>query len=51
MIWGGKDRIIPAAHAAGLPPSVKVEVIPGAGHMVQMEAAGAVNRLLGAFLP
>ena len=50
VIWGGKDRIIPAAHAAGLPPSVKVEVIAGAGHMVQMEAAGAVNRLLGAFL-
>jgi pyruvate dehydrogenase E2 component (dihydrolipoamide acetyltransferase) len=48
VIWGGKDRIIPASHAAGLPPAVKVEVIPEAGHMVQMEAAGAVNRLLAA---
>jgi len=48
VIWGGKDRIIPASHAAGLPPAVKVEVIPEAGHMVQMEAAGAVNRLLTA---
>jgi pyruvate dehydrogenase E2 component (dihydrolipoamide acetyltransferase) len=48
VIWGGKDRIIPASHAAGLPPAVKVEVIPEAGHMVQMEAAGAVNRLLPA---
>jgi pyruvate dehydrogenase E2 component (dihydrolipoamide acetyltransferase) len=46
VIWGAEDRIIPASHAAGLPASVKVEVIPGAGHMVQMEAAGAVNRLL-----
>jgi pyruvate dehydrogenase E2 component (dihydrolipoyllysine-residue acetyltransferase) len=48
VIWGGKDRIIPASHAAGLPASVRVEVIPEAGHMVQMEAAGAVNRLLQA---
>jgi pyruvate dehydrogenase E2 component (dihydrolipoyllysine-residue acetyltransferase) len=51
VIWGAEDRIIPAAHAAGLPPTVKVEVVPGAGHLVQMEAAGAVNRLLDAFLP
>jgi pyruvate dehydrogenase E2 component (dihydrolipoamide acetyltransferase) len=49
VIWGGKDRIIPASHASGLPAAVKVEVLPDAGHMVQMEAAGAVNRLLGAF--
>lgn len=48
VVWGGKDRIIPASHAAGLAPEVKVEVIPEAGHMVQMEAAGAVNRLLPA---
>jgi pyruvate dehydrogenase E2 component (dihydrolipoamide acetyltransferase) len=51
VVWGEKDRIIPAAHAAGLPAHVKVEVLPGTGHMVQMEAAGAVNRLLSAFLP
>jgi len=50
VIWGAKDRIIPAAHAEGLPGHVKVEVLPDAGHMVQMEAAGAVNRLLGSFI-
>lgn len=49
VVWGGKDRIIPAAHAAGLPPAVKVEILPEAGHMVMLEAAGAVNRLLSAF--
>jgi pyruvate dehydrogenase E2 component (dihydrolipoamide acetyltransferase) len=49
VIWGGQDRIIPASHASGLPASVKVEILPEAGHMVQMEAAGAVNRLLEAF--
>jgi pyruvate dehydrogenase E2 component (dihydrolipoyllysine-residue acetyltransferase) len=51
VVWGEKDRIIPASHAAGLPPHVKVEVLRDAGHMVQMEAAGAVNRLLGSFIP
>jgi len=50
VIWGARDRIIPASHAEGLPGHVKVEVLPDAGHMVQMEAAGAVNRLLGSFL-
>jgi pimeloyl-ACP methyl ester carboxylesterase len=29
---------------------VRVEVLPEAGHMVQMEEAGAVNRLLAAFI-
>jgi pyruvate dehydrogenase E2 component (dihydrolipoamide acetyltransferase) len=49
VIWGGQDRIIPPSHAAGLPAPVKVEVLSEAGHMVQMEAAGAVNRLLATF--
>jgi len=49
VVWGGKDRVIPASHAAGLPPAVKVEVLPEAGHMVMLEAAGAVNRLLAGF--
>ncbi len=50
VIWGARDRIIPASHADGLPGQVKVEVLPDAGHMVQMEAAGAVNRLLASFI-
>jgi pyruvate dehydrogenase E2 component (dihydrolipoamide acetyltransferase) len=50
VIWGGKDRIIPASHADGLPGHVKIEVLPDAGHMVQVEAAGAVNRLLASFI-
>lgn len=45
MIWGANDRIIPASHAnaAG---NARVEVIGGAGHMVQMEKAGRVNELI-----
>lgn len=49
VVWGSADQIIPASHAAGLASSVKVEVLPGKGHMVMMEAAGEMNRLLNAF--
>lgn len=46
VLWGEDDGIIPARHADGLPASVRVERIPGAGHMPQVEEAAAVNRLL-----
>lgn len=46
VVWGTEDRIIPAAHADGLPENVTVRVLPGYGHMVQMEAAKEVNALL-----
>ena len=45
-IWGSGDRIVPASHAGGLPGNVRVEVMAGQGHMVQMEAASEVNRLI-----
>ncbi|NMG73903.1 acetoin dehydrogenase dihydrolipoyllysine-residue acetyltransferase subunit [Aromatoleum diolicum] len=50
VIWGADDRIIPAAHAQGLTAPVLVEVLPKQGHMLQMEAANEVNRLIGRFL-
>ena len=46
VVWGEGDRVIPAAHAGALGSAARVAVIPGAGHMVQMEAAGRVNALL-----
>ena len=46
VIWGEEDRIIPASHGAGLLEGVRSEILPGAGHMVQMEASAQVNRLL-----
>ena len=46
VVWGEQDRIIPAAHATTLGSNARTEVIPNAGHMVQMEAAGTVNALL-----
>jgi pyruvate dehydrogenase E2 component (dihydrolipoamide acetyltransferase) len=48
VIWGAEDKIIPASQADNLPSSVKVDVLPNAGHLVQLEAAGQVNSLLGA---
>ena len=47
-IWGKDDRIIPANQAEGLPASVKVHVLDGAGHMPHMEKAAEVNRLIAA---
>ena len=46
VIFGAKDQIIPAEHAKGLPSKVTVHIIPTAGHMPHMEAAGEVNRLI-----
>jgi pyruvate dehydrogenase E2 component (dihydrolipoamide acetyltransferase) len=46
VIWGDRDQIIPATHASGLPPAVKVHVLAGFGHLVQLEAAAEVNKLL-----
>lgn len=46
VVWGEQDRVIPAAHATALGSAARVAVIPNAGHMVQMEAAGKVNALL-----
>ena len=50
VIWGEIDKIIPTSQARCLPSSIKVEIIQGSGHMVQVEAAGEVNRLIDAFL-
>jgi pyruvate dehydrogenase E2 component (dihydrolipoamide acetyltransferase) len=46
VIWGGQDRIVPAAHAQGLPDSVKVTILEGAGHLTHMEKAREVNDLI-----
>jgi len=49
-IWGEADQIIPVSHAPAAGGAVQVEVLPGQGHMVQMEAANEVNRLIERFL-
>ena len=49
-IWGADDRIVPAAHGEGLPASIAVHRLAAAGHMVHMEKAGDVNRLIEEFV-
>ncbi len=46
MVWGSEDQIVPAAHADAAPPGTRVEILDGAGHMVQMEQSSAVNKRL-----
>src|SRR4030095_9713203 len=50
VVWGGQDRILPAAPAEALAARAGVEVLAGAGHSPHMEAANEVNRLVGGFL-
>ena len=50
VVWGSDDRIIGSSHAQDLPVNARVEIIPGRGHMVQMEAATELNRMLDEFL-
>ena len=46
VIWGENDQIVPCSHAQAVTHPARTAVIPGAGHMVQMEAGGEVNRLI-----
>ena len=46
VVWGAQDRIIPAAHADGLPAGVRVERFADAGHMAHMERPADLARLI-----
>jgi pyruvate dehydrogenase E2 component (dihydrolipoyllysine-residue acetyltransferase) len=50
VVAGADDQVIPAGHAAALGGKAEVQVLEGRGHMVHMEAAGEVNRLLAEHL-
>ena len=51
VIWGSQDAVVPPPAPAELTrDGVSVHVLPHAGHMVQVEAADEVNRLIGEFL-
>ena len=49
VVWGAEDRIVPAAHAQAA-AGATVEIVEGAGHMVQMEASPRVNSLITAHI-
>jgi pyruvate dehydrogenase E2 component (dihydrolipoamide acetyltransferase) len=51
VIWGGADAIIPPpAPGELMHAGTTLHVLPGRGHMVQIEAADQVNRLIDDFL-
>jgi pyruvate dehydrogenase E2 component (dihydrolipoamide acetyltransferase) len=50
VVWGARDRVLPAAHAEAAPAGARVEILADAGHSPHMESAGEVNRLLDDFL-
>ena len=45
IIWGAEDAIVHPI-ATGFPPEIPVHVLPKAGHLVHLEQAPAVNRLI-----
>jgi pyruvate dehydrogenase E2 component (dihydrolipoamide acetyltransferase) len=49
VIWGAEDRIIPATQAHAVPEAHR-HVLPKAGHMVHIERAEEVNRLVRDFI-
>jgi pyruvate dehydrogenase E2 component (dihydrolipoamide acetyltransferase) len=50
VIWGRDDKVIPASQAHAI-DGARVEIIDGAGHMVQMEQATGVNKLILDHIP
>ncbi|MGQ5720328.1 acetoin dehydrogenase dihydrolipoyllysine-residue acetyltransferase subunit [Pseudochrobactrum asaccharolyticum] len=46
LIFGAQDRIIPVAHAFGLPGEIGVHVFQKCGHMPQIEQRDAVLRII-----
>jgi pyruvate dehydrogenase E2 component (dihydrolipoamide acetyltransferase) len=48
VIFGDEDRIIPPRHAEGLPESVRVTRLAGAGHIPHMEKSAGVNEAISA---
>lgn len=53
IVWGENDRILPAAYAqewARLIPGSKVSIIPGCGHVPQVEAPDALEAIIRTFI-
>jgi len=50
VIWGAADTVLPMPEPWRLPPKVPVDVLPGVGHLPQIEAPREVSALLNRFL-
>jgi pimeloyl-ACP methyl ester carboxylesterase len=54
VIWGGEDQVVPldcGEQYAEILPNGRLEVIDGAGHLVELERPEAVARLVAEFAP
>jgi len=52
VVWGAEDRVIPVAHAfaaARALPDCLLKIMPGVGHVPQVEAAEAFSTAIGRF--
>lgn len=52
LVWGEKDRLAPVSHAAEFArriPNARLEIVPGSGHIVQVEKAEATRALIDDF--
>jgi pyruvate dehydrogenase E2 component (dihydrolipoamide acetyltransferase) len=50
VIWGRQDQILPVSHTQGLPATLPVHVLEGAGHMAHLEKAAEVNGQIRRFI-
>lgn len=50
VIWGERDRIIPASHAKAVAKPGAVHIIADAGHIPHMERANDVSRVIEQFI-
>ncbi|CAP55663.1 acetoin dehydrogenase dihydrolipoyllysine-residue acetyltransferase subunit [Gluconacetobacter diazotrophicus] len=50
ILWGEDDEILPAKQSRGLPGRVTIDLLPGVGHMPQMERAADINKAIAAFV-
>ena len=53
VIWGEEDEVTPLAHSRQIAeaiPGARLETVPGAGHIANLDRPAAFNRLLAGFL-
>jgi pimeloyl-ACP methyl ester carboxylesterase len=54
LVWGEADRVVPGSYRArfsdGIRGKTRVEIIPGAGHMVDLDAPEVLAQRVDAFL-